>query len=279
VIPDERSVTAPDGVAIAFDVCGHGAPALVFVHGWSGRRSHWDAQLGPFAATHTVVRIDLAGHGSSGRDRARWTVSSFADDVVAVVDALALDQVILVGHSLGGSVIALAARRLPGRARGLIGIDTWSALGVRSPVEVTESSVMLPEMRADFAAGASRFAEAMCGPSAGPGLRARIIDEVTAMPPQIALGSLEEAIRQGPDDIERALCSLEVPRSAISSETFRPKDPRVLASFGIRNVVVPGTGHYLMLERPAVFNAQLAAAVARCAVIPAADGSRPPGST
>jgi pimeloyl-ACP methyl ester carboxylesterase len=54
-----------------------------------------------------------------------------------------------------------------------------------------------------------------------------------------------------------------VPRAAISSETFRPKDPAVLASFGIRNAVVPGTGHYLMLEQPAAFNAQLSAAIAR----------------
>jgi pimeloyl-ACP methyl ester carboxylesterase len=263
VKPDERWVTAADGVAIAFDVCGRGEPALLFVHGWSGRRSHWDAQLAPFAAAHTMVRIDLAGHGRSGRDRARWTVSSFADDVVAVVEAVAVDPLILIGHSLGGSVIALAARRLPGRVRGLIGVDTWSALGTRNPVEVIERSVMLPEMRADFAAGAGRFAEEMCGPTAGPELRRRIVDEVSAMPPQIAVCSLEEAIRQGPEDIERALRDLEVPRCAISSETFRPKDPGVLASFGIRSAVVPRTGHYLMLERPAEFNAQLGVAIAR----------------
>jgi pimeloyl-ACP methyl ester carboxylesterase len=263
VTPEDRSVAASDGVEIAFDVCGRGAPALVFVHGWAGRREHWDRQLEPFAHSHRIVRIDLPGHGASGRERARWTVPSFAEDVATVIDALDLDSLIPIGHSLGGSVIALAAHRLSGRVRGLIGVDTWSALGVRLPVERIEASVMLPEMRADFAAGSRRFAESMCGSSASPALRARIVAEVGAMQPRIAIAILDEAIRRGPDDVEWALRSLGVPRHALSSQTFRPKDPEVLAAFGIQDVQVPGTGHYLMLERPAEFNAALAAAIAR----------------
>ena len=78
------------------------------------------------------------------------------------------------------------------------------------------------------------------------------------MTPHIAISILEDAIAAGPENFERTLRELEPPRSCISSESFRPKDPATLAAFGIDNVVLPGTGHYLMLERPQAFNELLA---------------------
>jgi pimeloyl-ACP methyl ester carboxylesterase len=257
------TVLSADGVDIAYDVTGAGDPALVFVHGWCGRRRLWDEQVEAFSSDHQVVRIDLAGHGDSGLGRDRWTVSAFADDVVSVVDALDPDRVILIGHSLGGSVIVPAAIRLGRRVVGVVGIDTWSSLGVRLEPDQVEASVLLPDMRADFAVGSARFVQLMCGPTAGEALVSRITGEVTAMPPAVAVSILDDAISEGPGDLEDGLRGLGVPKSAISSETFRPKDPDTLASFGIRHVVVPHTGHFLMLERPPEFNHHLAAAVAR----------------
>ena len=254
-----------DGVPIVFDVGGgeSGAAALVFVHGWAGRREHWDEQLAAFAHDRLVVRLDLAGHGASGKSRDRWTVGAFADDAVAVVDALGLDRVVLIGHSLGGSVIVEAARRLAGRVVRLVGVDTWSAIDVRKSVEELEASVLLPQMRENFDAAARAFAAIMCGPSTPLDLARRIADDTASMTPQIAIAILEDAIAAGPENFERTLRDLDVPRSCISSESFRPKDPATLAAFGIDNVVLPGTGHYLMLERPQAFNELLAGVLAR----------------
>ena len=265
VVEDVGSVTSADGVPIVFDVCGResGAAALVFVHGWAGRREHWDEQRGAFGHDRLVVRLDLAGHGASGHARDRWSVGAFAGDVVAVVDELGLDRVVLIGHSLGGSVIVEAARRLGDRVVRLVGVDTWSAIGVRKSVEDLEVSVLLPQMRSDFDAGARAFAALMCGPSTPVDLAARIADDVASMTPQIAIAILEDAIAAGPVNFERTLRDLDVPRSCISSESFRPKDPAVLADFGIDNLVLPGTGHYLMLERPQAFNDLLTDVLAR----------------
>ena len=91
--------SAPDGVPIHYDVQGTGAVALVFVHGWCCNRGHWAGQVDHFAPDYTLVCIDLAGHGASGRDRARQTMSAFGQDVVAVVEQLGLEQVVLIGHS------------------------------------------------------------------------------------------------------------------------------------------------------------------------------------
>ena len=49
-----------DGLSVRFETRGTGTPAIVFVHGWSGDRSHWAHQLEHFAAHHRVVPIDQA---------------------------------------------------------------------------------------------------------------------------------------------------------------------------------------------------------------------------
>lgn len=61
-----------DGTAIHYDVTGDADTALVFVHGWMGNGTWWDAQRDAFAATHRIVQMDLGGHGRSqarGADR------------------------------------------------------------------------------------------------------------------------------------------------------------------------------------------------------------------
>jgi pimeloyl-ACP methyl ester carboxylesterase len=213
-----------------------------------------------------VVRIDLASHGESGTERQQWTMKSFAADVVAVIDALGLQKVILIGHSLGGSVVVAAATALGDRLVSVIGVDTWSALGSTAPPEETESSILLPDMRADYRTGAAQFVKLMCGPTASPELVEQITNEVTSIPPHIAVGVLEGVSQGGRSELTDGLRSLAVPISAISSETFRPKDNAALASFGITNVTMRRTGHYLMLERPDEFNAELAVAIARSTV-------------
>src|SRR5206468_7577756 len=67
---------------------------------------------------------DQAGHGEAGKDRKDWTVESLGADVEAVVKALGLKRVIIVGHSMGGPVALYAAKRLPGTVVAVIGVDT-----------------------------------------------------------------------------------------------------------------------------------------------------------
>ena len=80
---------------------GSGSPTLLFIHGWNCDRRYWSDQLAYFAEQHQVVAIDLAGHGESGLQRTEWTIGQFGADVASVADQLVLDDVILVGHSMG----------------------------------------------------------------------------------------------------------------------------------------------------------------------------------
>jgi pimeloyl-ACP methyl ester carboxylesterase len=121
-------VAAPDGLPIRYEAVGQGEPAIVLVHGWACDRSVWAGQVAWFGSRHRCVTLDLGGHGESGRARTGWTVATFGDDVVAVADALRLDDMVLVGHSMGGDVIVEAALQMVGRVRGLVWLDTYREL-------------------------------------------------------------------------------------------------------------------------------------------------------
>lgn len=118
-------VKSADGVSIAYQVAGTGGPALLFVHGWCCDQSYWDAQVYHFIPQYKVITIDLAGHRKSGLNRKTCSIESFADDITVAAKALNLKQVVLVGHLMGGDVIAWVEPRVPQRIIGLIGADTF----------------------------------------------------------------------------------------------------------------------------------------------------------
>ena len=141
-----------DGRLIHLDCYPGGSLALVFVHGWCCDRHYWDAQVAFFSPRYTVICLDLAGHGDSGGQRTRWSAPAFGDDVAAVVRHIGLAQVVLIGHSMGGSVIVEAARRLSTSAIGLVGADTWSVGRSRQAIEQ-----FIEPFRTDFATSMERF--------------------------------------------------------------------------------------------------------------------------
>ena len=131
-----------DGVEISFDKQGKGSPAIVFVHGWSNNRSVWDEQMDHFSKKYKVIAIDLGGHGQSGDDRNAWTMSSFGEDVIAVINHLKLKKVILVGFSMGGPVVIEAAKKAPEKIAGLVLVDNLHNIEMKyseEMIKITDS--------------------------------------------------------------------------------------------------------------------------------------------
>ncbi len=98
------------------------------MHGWTNNNTIWDLQVPVLSEKYQVVAIDLAGHGKSGNERSQWTMSAFGEDIAAVVHAAKLENVILVGFSMGGPAIVEAAKLLPDQVAGLILAD-----GINNP--------------------------------------------------------------------------------------------------------------------------------------------------
>jgi pimeloyl-ACP methyl ester carboxylesterase len=239
-----------DGIPICFEAHGSGTPALVFVHGWSCARTYWSGQWAGFSDRHRVVSVDLAGHGESGVGRREWTMPAFGADVVAVADMLALGDLILVGHSMGGDVIVDAAPGLGGRVRGLVWVDTYRKLGrPRSREEIEEFT---RPFRRDFVAATREFARSMFVPGSDAALVERVVTDMSAAPPNIAVDALVHSIsNDGP--ILDGLRRLNAPLVAINPD-YRPTDIDSLKRYGVSTVIMPEVGHFPMMEDPEAFN-------------------------
>ena len=248
---------AGDGIPVHFEVEGRGAPALVFVHGWSCDRTYWSGQVGHFAKQHQVVTIDLAGHGESGDGRRDWTMPAFGGDVVAVIEKLELREVVLIGHSMGGDVIVEAALALPDEVAGIVWVDVYSTLGKSStPEELEEFVAAVPR---GLRAGGSIFIRRMFPPGSDPDLVERVVADMSSAPPEIAVEVMEHAVANEGAVLE-ALPKLTAPVVAINPD-YRPNDIEALARHGVSVVLMPGVGHFLMMEEPETFNRLLDEAI------------------
>ena len=119
----ENSVVSSDGVTISYEVRGKGDPTIIFVHGWTNTREVWNEQIAHFSRKYRTIAMDLPGTGRSGNNRSLWSMQAFADDVTAIVRKEKLDQIVLVGFSMGGPVVVEAASRLPDETIGVVLVE------------------------------------------------------------------------------------------------------------------------------------------------------------
>lgn len=106
---------------IYYEDYGQGSAAVVMIHAWGLSCRAWDSNtLGLAQAGFRVVTIDARGCGQSDKDFETMTLEAVADDVVALVEALELTDVVLNGWSFGGAVAVIAATKLTSRCKGLI---------------------------------------------------------------------------------------------------------------------------------------------------------------
>ncbi|WP_406346322.1 amino acid adenylation domain-containing protein [Streptomyces sp. NBC_00648] len=232
---------------IDYRVRGTGTTALVLIHGLGCDMTYWEQQAQYFADRYTVVTLDLAGHGGSGRDRPHWTVEAYARDVADVVARVGAEHVVLVGHSLGGPVMLAAEPLLGGRVRGMVGVDTLHTFDpqplsakqldrfvqsfVDAPVRAEE--LFLDTHRADLVALVERT-------------RARVGEAIVS-------ASFREMLTY----LQRLPKRFGAPVTLVNSTSWMPTDTASAAKYGVDVEFVDGVGHFVMLEAPEVLNASL----------------------
>lgn len=254
-------VASADGTPIAYEVYGDGEPTLILVHGWSCDARYWREQLTHFGAQHRVVTVDLAGHGHSGMGREDYTMRSLGEDVRAVADAVGGEQLILVGHSMGGLVIAEAARLLPGRVLGLIAVDALHDLDF--PVTEERANQMMTPLETDFPAACRQFAAAMILPGTDADLAEWIQADMAAAPAGVALSAMREYMAQwisgaGPAVFEE----LPLPVVVVCTDQWPVNaDANRKHMHSFEAIVLEGTDHFLMLSAAERFNQALEHAI------------------
>jgi pimeloyl-ACP methyl ester carboxylesterase len=106
-------------MALAYTRKGNG-PALVLVHGYLGGSAMWSDQLATFSARYDVICPDLAGFGNSAHLIAPDSITGHAENVLALLDDLGVENFALLGHSMGGMVVQEMVRLAPDRIPALV---------------------------------------------------------------------------------------------------------------------------------------------------------------
>ncbi|MEE4492604.1 alpha/beta fold hydrolase [Streptomyces sp. NPDC050529] len=123
-----------DGTSIYYERHGSG-PAILFVHGSGGHHAAWWQQVAALRAEFTVVTVDLRGFGRSDSSMPEFDGQDFPGDVVAVLDAEQLTDVMVVGQSIGSVAALRAALLRPDRVSAAV---LGHSLGGISHPELTE---------------------------------------------------------------------------------------------------------------------------------------------
>ncbi len=255
--PVKKTFRADDGLEIVGEVRGQGDTALVFLHGWCGDREYWTHQVEVFAADYRVVALDQAGHGESGKGRKAWTADGLAGDVEAVVKALGLKRVILVGHSMAGWVALLAARRMPGTVVAVIGVDTLQNAEFKLPEEVKKP--IFDGVEKDFKRTVRATFDGQLPEKTDAEVKEWLKTKAEGQDPKMALALMRDLFGL---DTRKLLKEAKVPVRCINSaggyKSFTPtvvETNKQYADFGA--VTIEGVGHYPMLEKPDEFNRKL----------------------
>jgi pimeloyl-ACP methyl ester carboxylesterase len=255
--PMRKTVRAEDGLNIVCEDRGKGETTLVFLHGWCGDHEYWKHQAEVFAVDYRVITLDQAGHGESGMGRKRWSVSSLASDVEAVAKALDLKRVILIGHSMGGPVALLAAKRMPDTVIAVIGVDTLQNAELKTPEAIKKS---VPDgFEADFKGTMSRSLPSLLHEKTDPDLKKWLITRAEKQDPKMAVGLMRDLMGI---DTATLLKDAKKPIRCINSggpyPFYTPTEVAINKKYADYSaVLINGVGHYPMLERPDEFNQKL----------------------
>ncbi|MDN5214635.1 alpha/beta hydrolase [Fulvivirgaceae bacterium BMA12] len=246
---------------INYNQCGDGDVALLFVHGWGINQSYWDGQVDYFCKNYTVVTMDVPGFGQTAKTRDQWTIENYGQDVGAVIDQLGLDQVILVGHSMGGDIVLEAALNNPEKVIGIIGIDNFKSPAFEKSEEMENFlSDFVQSLRENYREVVGDFGRKyLFHPNTDSLIIERVVGDFQNSDPDVAIGSIESLFNY-PEASK--LQKLDIKLHLINC-VFTPIMEENLQATGVAYEIVnmEETGHYPMLEKPDEFNQQLAATI------------------
>jgi len=230
---------------------GHGPRTLIFVHGWLGSSAWWEAQAAHFAGRHTVLRLDLPGHGRSGEPASGYTPEVYADAIRTVAEHAATTDAILVAHSMAGAFALQASLAMP-MLRAIVLVDTLKNLDQLMSLADARAGILY-SYRTDYAATVSGVLPRYLFSDHTPApVKAALLDQFLRVAPDKAAAVIEPLYAM---DVRAVARQVTVPVRAINADTT-PTAPdanrRYVRDYGFTPIA--GSGHYPMLERPEEFN-------------------------
>ena len=261
-LPGNLRRIAVNGVNLAVDVRGDG-PAILFIHGYPLDHTLWEHQLAHLDGW-TRIAPDLRGMGQSDAPDLGYSMATYAEDLLALLNTLGVDRAVVCGVSMGGYVVFEMVRRARERIRGLVLINT------RAEPDTAEGRRARDTTAAQAReGGAESIASAMLPRllskstrSEHPELTEQVRRMMEGTPVAGILGALG-AMRDRPDSGPLLPSLGDVPTLVIAGEEdqITPRDrAQAMADTvpGARLAALPGVGHLAPTERPETVTALLA---------------------
>lgn len=242
------NITLPDGSGLSYSTHGHGPQHLLLVHGWMTTGAVWQDVLdGLLSPERTVVVMNLRGAAGTPFTP-DFTLATQAADIWAVADAAGLRHPILVGHSMGGQLVQLAAARRPADTDAIVLINPVPASGLPLP---EEALALFSTSSGDPAKQGAILDMATLALTADG--RARLV-ALAGSVDEVAIRGGLEAWRGG--GFEAQLPAITARTLVISTDDpFLPPDlldERVTSRIErARREHIGGVGHYPLVEAPA----------------------------
>jgi pimeloyl-ACP methyl ester carboxylesterase len=265
-------IAAADGVKLYYEEVGTGTP-IVFVHEYAGDYRTWEPQLRYFGHAHRCVTYSQRGYPPSDipNDPARYSQDVARDDVIALMDALGIQQAHVVGHSMGAYTALHVGMRYPQRCLSITaagcgwGSSPDAARREGMKVLAAETGKMFAEQ--GIAKAAATYADAPMRQThkhKDPRGWAEFADMLAEHSAEGHAHTMLNLQLKRPTlwEMEQDLKALNLPLLVIVGDEDHPCLDgslflkRTVATAGL--LVVPRSGHTITSEEPAIFNAAVA---------------------
>jgi len=193
------ALSTPTARKLGANIYGDSPETLLFLNGFGTEQRVWQHQVERFADAFSVITFDHVGSGHSDVDAysaARYTsLYDYADDVLALIDELALEDVSLVGHSAGAMVAAIVAVAAPAQVRRLVMIGASPRYlndgAYVGGFDAAAIQSMLGAMQSDYHTWATGFSKLVAANPDHPELADTFSNYLRSMRPDIAHATLK----------------------------------------------------------------------------------------
>src|SRR5260370_31720114 len=199
---------------LAYERTGSG-PGVVLLHCLGGDRTVWDEEALRLAKTHTVLNVELPGHGQSPAP-ARVNFSEIARQVTQLIRDQRLAPAVVIGHSIGGTLAAWTPVADSGAVKAVLIVDS-SIAALPWPQNALDD--LRKSLTANYVAGLRSFYAPIAN---GPAQIESLISTARHVPRETLLAYLEFA---GHNSVVMDLGKINVPNEMISSShSFQPSN-------------------------------------------------------
>jgi len=256
--------TSVNGVELYYETHGDGPPVLL-IHGLGSSTRDWEPQVAALATRFRVITFDVRGHGRSEKPRQRYSVKLFADDTAALIRALDVGPVHVIGISMGGMIAFQLAVDAPELVRSLVIVNSGPAM----PIKTLSQRLMIWTRIAIVRVQGMRkmgevLAQRLLPKPEHATIRAQFIARWAENDPVAYLSALKGLVNWSVMD---ALPRIERPVLVLTGDLdYTPvafKQAYTAMMKHAELVVIDDARHFAPIERPEPFNAALLAFLAR----------------